>query len=388
YSATNATELLGFTRSSAPSSGLQLGNSPRVLSRVPLYTPPADVAASTHLFDQSPGAGYDPLFPHLIVPHHSLRAASSSVTPGARVHTTPTTRAQPRTPRRPVIHHCHSRRTSIPPLHHPLPHSSQPPRLLQKLQTLPVCPPDSPLSAADLSPVERTAAWLLHLQCSDHDPDDLHHHTEDLQHHHHHQHHTEDLHHQQQQHTDEQQQHILRKYECELSALRELLAASTRRQQESAQRLRLQEEQREAVQQEYRARLEESGERLRRQQEDKEAQMKGIISRLIAVEEELTRDHAEMQAVIDAKQQIIHAQEKRIASLDEANSRLMSALAQLKERYRRQARNGLPHNNPHGGGGGGGGAGGGGGGAGNNTTTTTTTKLSITENGEFKHSSC
>lgn len=56
-------------------------------------------------------------------------------------------------------------------------------------------------------------------------------------------------------------------------------------------------------------------------------------------------------------------QEKRISSLDAANSRLMSALTQVKERYGMQnLRNGLSPTNP--------------------------TKLSITENGEFKNSSC
>lgn len=90
--------------------------------------------------------------------------------------------------------------------------------------------------------------------------------------------------------------------------------------------------------------------------------MKSIISRLMAVEEELKKDHAEMQAVIDAKQKIIDAQEKRIVSLDSANTRLMSALTQVKERYSMQVRNGISPTNP--------------------------TKLSITENGEFKNSSC
>lgn len=57
------------------------------------------------------------------------------------------------------------------------------------------------------------------------------------------------------------------------------------------------------------------------------------------------------------------SQEKRISSLDAANSRLMSALTQVKERYSmHNLRNGLSPTNP--------------------------TKLSITENGEFKNSSC
>ena len=56
-------------------------------------------------------------------------------------------------------------------------------------------------------------------------------------------------------------------------------------------------------------------------------------------------------------------QEKRIDSLDAANSRLMAALTQVKERYSTpNLRNGLSPTNP--------------------------TKLSITENGEFKNSSC
>ena len=56
-------------------------------------------------------------------------------------------------------------------------------------------------------------------------------------------------------------------------------------------------------------------------------------------------------------------QEKRIGSLDAANSRLMAALTQVKERYSAPSlRNGLSPSNP--------------------------TKLSITESGEFKNSSC
>lgn len=56
------------------------------------------------------------------------------------------------------------------------------------------------------------------------------------------------------------------------------------------------------------------------------------------------------------------AQEKRIGSLDAANSRLMAALTQVKEHYSSSVHNGLSASNP--------------------------TKLSITESGEFRNSSC
>uniref|UniRef100_A0A669DBI5 RAS protein activator like 2 n=1 Tax=Oreochromis niloticus TaxID=8128 RepID=A0A669DBI5_ORENI len=153
------------------------------------------------------------------------------------------------------------------------------------------------------------------------------------------------------------------KYELEISRLKERLRVSGRRLEEYERRLLAQEQQMQKLLHEYKNRLEDSEERLRRQQEEKDTQMKSIICRLMAVEEELRRDHAEMQAVIEAKQKIIDAQEKRIGSLDAANSRLMAALTQVKERYSTpNLRNGLSPSNP--------------------------TKLSITENGEFKNSSC
>ncbi|XP_033284040.1 ras GTPase-activating protein nGAP isoform X5 [Orcinus orca] len=145
-------------------------------------------------------------------------------------------------------------------------------------------------------------------------------------------------------------------YEQEITKLKERLRVSSRRLEEYERRLLVQEQQMQKLLLEYKARLEDSEERLRRQQEEKDSQMKSIISRLMAVEEELKKDHAEMQAVIDAKQKIIDAQEKRIVSLDSANTRLMSALTQVKERYSMQVRNGISPTNP--------------------------TKLSITENGK------
>ncbi|XP_031433924.1 DAB2 interacting protein b isoform X2 [Clupea harengus] len=151
------------------------------------------------------------------------------------------------------------------------------------------------------------------------------------------------------------------KYQAEVCVLQEKLRGSLQKLEEYEQRLKEQEEQAQKMLMEYQTRLQESEDRLRRQQDDKDLQMKGIISRLMSVEEELKKDHADMQAVIDSKQKIVDAQEKRIASLDAANARLMSALTQLKERYSMQTRNGISPTNP--------------------------SKLQITENGEFRNSS-
>ncbi|KAM3604626.1 uncharacterized protein V6R79_014066 [Siganus canaliculatus] len=160
-----------------------------------------------------------------------------------------------------------------------------------------------------------------------------------------------------------EEQRSAEKYEQEIVRLKERLRASGRRLEDYERRLQTQEQQMQKLLLDYKQRLDASEERLRLQQEEKDGQMKSIICRLMAVEEELKRDHAEMQAVIEAKQKIIDAQEKRIGSLDAANARLMAALTQVKERYSAPPlRNGLSPSNP--------------------------TKLSITENGEFKNSSC
>ncbi|XP_028456817.1 disabled homolog 2-interacting protein isoform X3 [Perca flavescens] len=194
-------------------------------------------------------------------------------------------------------------------------------------------------SPVNPSALDRTAAWLLNMnvQYLDHEgmePESLRN-REDLT--------------------------QVEKYQQEIAVLQEKLRASVQKLEEYEARLKGQDEQAQKVLMEYQARLEESEERLRRQQDDKDLQMKGIISRLMSVEEELKKDHSDMQAVVDSKQKIIDAQEKRIASLDAANARLMSALSQLKERYSIQTRNGISPTNP--------------------------TKLQITENGEFRNSS-
>ncbi|KAK3567569.1 hypothetical protein QTP86_020022 [Hemibagrus guttatus] len=194
----------------------------------------------------------------------------------------------------------------------------------------------SPVESVTMSPVERTAAWVLNNGQYEEDEEEG---------------------------NSKKESKPVEKYEQEIAKLKERLCVSGRRLEEYERRLAAQEQQMQRLLLEYKTRLEDSEERLRRQQEEKDSQMKSVICRLMAVEDELKRDHAEMQAVIDAKQKIIDAQEKRISSLDAANSRLMSALTQVKERYSmHNLRNGLSPTNP--------------------------TKLSITENGEFKNSSC
>uniref|UniRef100_G3P987 DAB2 interacting protein n=1 Tax=Gasterosteus aculeatus TaxID=69293 RepID=G3P987_GASAC len=154
---------------------------------------------------------------------------------------------------------------------------------------------------------------------------------------------------------------VEKQYQQEIALLQEKLRVAAMRQDECEARLLVQDQQNQRMLQEYQVRLEDTEGRLRRLQDDKDLQMNSIISRLMAVEEELKKDHSDMQAVVDSKQKIIEAQEKRISSLDAANSRLMAAVTQLKERYAvTSQRNGLSPSNA--------------------------SSLQITENGEFRNS--
>ncbi|KAG7232845.1 hypothetical protein INR49_008035 [Caranx melampygus] len=182
--------------------------------------------------------------------------------------------------------------------------------------------------------LDRTAAWLLNMNSASSYGE-----TED----------------------DRHDDPVIEKYQQEIALLQEKLRVASLRQEECEARLMVQDQQNQRMLQEYQARLEDTESRLRRLQDDKDLQMNSIISRLMAVEEELKKDHSDMQAVVDSKQKIIEAQEKRIASLDAANTRLMAALTQLKERYAvTSQRNGLSPSN--------------------------TSSLQITENGEFRNS--
>ncbi|XP_076601564.1 ras GTPase-activating protein nGAP isoform X3 [Chaetodon auriga] len=141
----------------------------------------------------------------------------------------------------------------------------------------------SPVEAVAMSPVERTAAWVLNNGQYDEKEEER-------------------------GERSREEGRNTEKYELEISRLKERLRASGRRLEEYERRLLAQEQQMQKLLLEYKHRLEDSEERLRRQQEEKDSQMKSIICRLMAVEEELKRDHAEMQAVIEAKQKIIDAQ--------------------------------------------------------------------------------
>ncbi|XP_049884663.1 uncharacterized protein LOC126379796 isoform X2 [Pectinophora gossypiella] len=83
-------------------------------------------------------------------------------------------------------------------------------------------------------------------------------------------------------------------------------------------------------------------------QDHTDAKMKAIISRLICVEEELRREQRKMAAALSHKQRVIEAQEHRIAALDEANTRLLSALVHLQQRApHSSAPSGPSHPSPH-----------------------------------------
>ncbi|KAJ0069073.1 hypothetical protein NL108_017340, partial [Boleophthalmus pectinirostris] len=189
--------------------------------------------------------------------------------------------------------------------------------------------PEKQRKAPSPCALDRTAAWLLNMNSSYGE-------TEEERH----------------------EEAAIEKYQQEISVLQEKLRVAGLRQEECEARLMVQDQQNQRMLQEYQVRLEDTESRLRRLQDDKDLQMNSIITRLMAVEEELKKDHSDMQAVVDSKQKIIEAQEKRILSLDAANTRLMAALTQLKERYAVTSRNGLSPSN--------------------------TSSLQITENGEFR----
>nr|XP_032814411.1 ras GTPase-activating protein nGAP-like isoform X2 [Petromyzon marinus] len=187
-----------------------------------------------------------------------------------------------------------------------------------------------------LSPDERTAAWLINMLNLEDDADKL----EQLR----------------------ESRESSEKYEQEIGRLTDRLVSASRRLEEYERRLRRQEDQMRRMQQEYQSRLEESEERLRRQQDEKDSQMRAIIGRLMVVEDRLKRDCADVQADLENKQRCM--EDKQIMSINMANRRLVDAVTQLKERCHMQSRNGL------------------------SPAAANPPRLSITETGEFRNSSC
>lgn len=58
--------------------------------------------------------------------------------------------------------------------------------------------------------------------------------------------------------------------------------------------------------------------------------MKELLDRLVSVESEFRKEQKEMQEVIQAKQVIIEAQERRIKSADSSNAKLIATLNQIR----------------------------------------------------------
>jgi len=115
--------------------------------------------------------------------------------------------------------------------------------------------------------------------------------------------------------------------------------------------------------------------------------------RLMHVEDELRGEQEEMSRAVAAKQRVIEAQERRIASLDRANTRLTLALNQLHDHYNATAAasGGVAGGVAGGAGAGVNVAGGGGGGTGlgrNGLVPSPAMKLASADFGTFKTSSC
>ncbi|KAK3730027.1 hypothetical protein QZH41_009531, partial [Actinostola sp. cb2023] len=82
----------------------------------------------------------------------------------------------------------------------------------------------------------------------------------------------------------------------------------------------------------FKERLAETEENLKKLRNDRESEVKDLLDRLVSVENELAKEREDMQEMLQAKQLIINAQEKRIKSLDSTNARLVTTLNQMKSR--------------------------------------------------------
>lgn len=129
----------------------------------------------------------------------------------------------------------------------------------------------------------------------------------------------------------------MEEYELQIASLKQELDRVSSQLAETQLKLEEEGKRAEEAMEEMRSKLQEGEEQLQTQREEKdekERQIRDIIDRLMSVEDDLKRGQEEMQAIVSAKQKVIDAQERRIESLDAANVQLMSALEQLKERYK------------------------------------------------------
>ncbi|XP_061653343.1 ras GTPase-activating protein nGAP isoform X3 [Phyllopteryx taeniolatus] len=158
-------------------------------------------------------------------------------------------------------------------------------------ETVPACNQTSPEEQCVkrvISPVERTAAWVLGNGQYHHDRRGERKDAEGL---------------------GPEEGGCSDEYKQEVCHLKDLLRASCRRLEEYERRLLAQEVNIGHMHTEYKTRLDASEERRRRERHDKQQQIDDILCRLLAVEDELKREHAEMQAVIESKQEVIDAQQ-------------------------------------------------------------------------------
>ncbi|OXA58440.1 ras GTPase-activating protein nGAP isoform X3 [Folsomia candida] len=72
-----------------------------------------------------------------------------------------------------------------------------------------------------------------------------------------------------------------------------------------------------------------------RMEEDKSRDMDHLLQRLLSAEEEMRREQ-ELLVALDKKQQLIDAQEEKIARLDSVNNQLLDALAQIRDTLQQQ----------------------------------------------------
>ncbi|CAG5133799.1 unnamed protein product, partial [Candidula unifasciata] len=130
----------------------------------------------------------------------------------------------------------------------------------------------------------------------------------------------------------QEQEKTKQEYEQEVHVLRQQLLEAQERLQQTEIRLLDHEMETHKLMDEWQYRLVESEEKMKRQQAEKDEQMKAITIRLHSIEGELKKEHAEMVSAVEHKQQVIDVQEQRIKKLDQANRRLLQALADLKGR--------------------------------------------------------